>query len=196
MRKLMGLAIVAGALLVSACNTVEGVGRDVSSAGNTVVTQTSSSLTVKFGTGTTTDPISTYVSDCVALGDFDARVLYNLVTWPAANSVRVGVLVNNPDYPSPNGSLTVERTSFAARGDVGTGENYVMDAVDPGGPFETVPTTATTGDLRAKQKGAVITTYYKDSTTGGKWQKIDTSPAYTEPVTLGLQIWGDKDQLP
>ncbi|WP_343527985.1 entericidin A/B family lipoprotein [Sphingomonas sp.] len=36
MRKLMGLAIVAGALLVSACNTVEGVGRDVSSAGNTV----------------------------------------------------------------------------------------------------------------------------------------------------------------
>ncbi|MBB3879536.1 entericidin A/B family lipoprotein [Sphingomonas pseudosanguinis] len=36
MRKLMGLAIVASALLVSACNTVEGVGRDVSSAGNTV----------------------------------------------------------------------------------------------------------------------------------------------------------------
>ncbi|GAM02189.1 MULTISPECIES: entericidin A/B family lipoprotein [Sphingomonas] len=36
MRKLMGLAIVAGALMVSACNTVEGVGKDVSSAGNTV----------------------------------------------------------------------------------------------------------------------------------------------------------------
>ncbi|WP_294238933.1 entericidin A/B family lipoprotein [uncultured Sphingomonas sp.] len=36
MRKLMGLAVVAGALLVSACNTVEGMGKDVSSAGNTV----------------------------------------------------------------------------------------------------------------------------------------------------------------
>ena len=36
MRKLFGLAIVAGALLVSACNTVEGVGKDVSSAGDTV----------------------------------------------------------------------------------------------------------------------------------------------------------------
>ncbi|KTT99615.1 entericidin EcnAB [Sphingomonas yabuuchiae] len=36
MRKIMGLAIVAGALLVSACNTVEGMGKDVSSAGNTV----------------------------------------------------------------------------------------------------------------------------------------------------------------
>ena len=36
MRKLVGLALVVGALMVSACNTVEGVGRDVSSAGDTV----------------------------------------------------------------------------------------------------------------------------------------------------------------
>ena len=36
MRKFLGLAIVAGALLVSACNTVEGVGKDVKSAGDTV----------------------------------------------------------------------------------------------------------------------------------------------------------------
>ncbi len=36
MRKLVGLALVAGALMVSACNTVEGVGKDVSSAGDTV----------------------------------------------------------------------------------------------------------------------------------------------------------------
>ena len=36
MRKLVGLALVAGALLVSACNTVEGAGRDVSSAGDAV----------------------------------------------------------------------------------------------------------------------------------------------------------------
>jgi predicted small secreted protein len=36
MRKIISLAVVAGALAVSACNTVEGVGRDVSSAGNAV----------------------------------------------------------------------------------------------------------------------------------------------------------------
>lgn len=36
MRKIIALAAVAGALLVSACNTVEGVGKDVSSAGDTV----------------------------------------------------------------------------------------------------------------------------------------------------------------
>lgn len=36
MRKFVGMIVVAGALLVSACNTVEGAGRDVSSAGDAV----------------------------------------------------------------------------------------------------------------------------------------------------------------
>ena len=36
MRKFLGMAFVAGALLVSGCNTVEGIGKDVGSAGDTV----------------------------------------------------------------------------------------------------------------------------------------------------------------
>lgn len=36
MRRFVGMIAVAGALLVSACNTVEGAGKDVSSAGDTV----------------------------------------------------------------------------------------------------------------------------------------------------------------
>ncbi|WP_033920824.1 entericidin A/B family lipoprotein [Sphingomonas sp. 37zxx] len=36
MRKFLGLAIVASALMVSACNTVGGIGRDVQSAGEAV----------------------------------------------------------------------------------------------------------------------------------------------------------------
>lgn len=36
MRKLLAMTLVAGALAVSGCNTVSGVGKDVSSAGNTV----------------------------------------------------------------------------------------------------------------------------------------------------------------
>ncbi|AHE51790.1 hypothetical protein NX02_00105 [Sphingomonas sanxanigenens DSM 19645 = NX02] len=35
-RKYLGIVMVAGALLVSACNTVEGAGRDVQSAGQAV----------------------------------------------------------------------------------------------------------------------------------------------------------------
>jgi predicted small secreted protein len=36
MRKILGLAVVTAALMVSACNTIEGAGKDVSSAGKTV----------------------------------------------------------------------------------------------------------------------------------------------------------------
>ena len=36
MRKFIQLAAVAGALIVAACNTVEGAGRDVSSAGDAI----------------------------------------------------------------------------------------------------------------------------------------------------------------
>ncbi|MES2441820.1 MAG: entericidin A/B family lipoprotein [Pseudomonadota bacterium] len=36
MRKILAAAALASAFLISACNTVEGVGRDVSSAGTTV----------------------------------------------------------------------------------------------------------------------------------------------------------------
>jgi entericidin B len=35
-RKLVSIGLVAGVLLTAACNTVHGVGRDVSSAGNAV----------------------------------------------------------------------------------------------------------------------------------------------------------------
>lgn len=36
MRKFVTMAALAGAILVAGCNTVAGVGRDVSSAGDTV----------------------------------------------------------------------------------------------------------------------------------------------------------------
>ncbi len=36
MRKILTMAILASGLALSACNTIEGLGRDVSSAGDTV----------------------------------------------------------------------------------------------------------------------------------------------------------------
>ena len=38
MRKIIALSVIAAALAVSACNTVSGVGRDVSAAGSAVST--------------------------------------------------------------------------------------------------------------------------------------------------------------
>jgi len=36
MRKILALTAIAGSILVAACNTIEGVGKDVKSAGETV----------------------------------------------------------------------------------------------------------------------------------------------------------------
>ncbi|QKS01229.1 entericidin A/B family lipoprotein [Sphingomonas sp. CL5.1] len=36
MRKILGMTTIAAALLVAGCNTISGVGRDVSSVGKTV----------------------------------------------------------------------------------------------------------------------------------------------------------------
>ncbi len=36
MRKLLGSALIAGMMLMSACNTVEGAGKDIKSAGKAV----------------------------------------------------------------------------------------------------------------------------------------------------------------
>jgi len=36
MRMIIGLALAAGALTLGACNTISGIGRDVSSVGSTV----------------------------------------------------------------------------------------------------------------------------------------------------------------
>jgi len=38
MKKIIALTIIAAALAVSACNTISGVGRDVSAAGSAVTT--------------------------------------------------------------------------------------------------------------------------------------------------------------
>jgi hypothetical protein len=85
--------------------------------------------------------------------------------------------------------VTTERTSFAASGDVGTGENYVMNGIDSGGGFVTLPTSATTGSLRVRRQGNMLISYYRDSTTEGSWVELGTSPAYDGAVTLALQVW-------
>ena len=99
--------------------------------------QTSKQLSFTLGTSGTADLQGTYYTDCTIAGAFTAKVHYTLNTWPSANGVRVGLLVNNPDYPFPSGSVTAERTSFAASGDVSTGEKYVSNGTDSGGGFVT-----------------------------------------------------------
>ncbi len=191
-----GSAYLTGTAAVCRQETWRGLTWNVKTAGDVQVTQSPKTLAVTIGTRTGAQPVATYFSDCTITGDFDVHLHYVLNTWPAASSVRAALLVNNPTYPSPNGSVTLERTSFAATGDVGSGENYVFNAVDSGGGFLAKPTAALSGDLRVRQLSGAITTYYRDSTTAGKWKKLGTTLGYPGSVTLGLQIWGDQTKLP
>ena len=114
---------------------------------------------------------------------------YTLNTWPSTNGVRVGLLVNNPDSAFTPGSVTAERTSFAASGDVDTGEKYAANGTDSGGGFVTKPTSATSGDLRVRVASGNYNMEYRDGTTAGAWKPIGTAPVYPGSVSLGLQVW-------
>jgi hypothetical protein len=157
--------------------------------GNVTPAQTSKQLSFTLGTTGTADLQGTYFTDCTFSGALTAKVHYTLNTWPSTNGVRVGLLVNNPDYPSPNGSVTAERTSFAASGDVSTGEKYVSNGTDSGGAFVTKATSATSGDLRIRVNAGVYRAEYRDATTGTTWTLIGTAPVYDNPVSIGLQVW-------
>lgn len=160
--------------------------------GDVSVSQTPSTVAVEIGTAGTADPLAADYTDCTLTGNFTARVDYSLDTWPSANAVRVGLLVDRvlgDNGLFGDGAVTTERTSFAASGDVGSGENYVLNGIDSGGGFLTLPTSAMTGSLRVRRQGGSLTSYYRDSTTAGNWAVLGTSPAYDGAVTLALQVW-------
>lgn len=158
--------------------------------GDVAVAQPSAKkLTFTLGTGGTSDLQGTYYTDCTIAGALTAKVHYTLNTWPSTNGVRVGLLVNNPDYAFTPGSVTAERTSFAASGDVDTGEKYAANGTDSGGGFVTKPTSATSGDLRVRVASGNYNMEYRDGTTAGAWKPIGTAPVYPGSVSLGLQVW-------
>jgi len=111
--------------------------------GSVTVSQSRRALRFTLPSTLTGDATATYYTRCKMGHNFAAQVRYRLVVWPPANGVRVGLLVNNPDYPAQlDNSVTTERTSFGATGDVGSGENYVQNGIASGGGFIVQPTAA------------------------------------------------------
>ena len=67
--------------------------------GNVTISPAASATKLKFSLGREgRRPVGPYYTDCTIAGAFTAKVHYTLNTWPADNGVRVGLLVNNPDY--------------------------------------------------------------------------------------------------
>jgi hypothetical protein len=108
---------------------------------------------------------------CLAHGDFDAQVGFNLVTWPAQNGVWVALMVGGTPF-------NVYRVSWQ------------FDPSDQYGAYlppagTTLPATGTTGTLRLIRQGDIFTAYYL---SGRNWIPIisGTGPTGDVPLTLAV----------
>ncbi len=119
---------------------------------------------------------------CLIQGDFDAKVKYDLLTWPADNEIRVGLVARRggPDY-------AVERVSDDDFG----GESYLVDF--EGSVAGTTSTEDLSGGLRLTRVDGTFTGYYLNN--DGEWVMIHSSEGADGPVQLRLATWTE-DETP
>jgi len=109
---------------------------------------------------------------CAAQGDFDARVDFNLVDWPAQNGVWVSLMVNG-------GPFNVYRVSWQFDPSEAYGA-YLPPAGNSVGGSDT------TGTLRITRRGDLYATYYR---AGGSWVPIVSGPGPTDDVPFTLAVF-------
>jgi len=116
-----------------------------------------------------------YYSVPKLVGDFDAVVDFDHLTWPANNGVRTALGVYATGY-----GFQLERTCMSSGG----GE-YVL--IDANGSLSFAPYSATTGRLRITRIGARLTGYYYDN----GWQIVNYWDATTADMNFCLWTWSD-----
>jgi DNA-binding SARP family transcriptional activator len=116
-----------------------------------------------------------YGTQCRFPDDFDARVDYRLLIWPAQSGVYLAL---NAFFAN----AFVERWSQSA-------EESGIDPLEVYGSwiesrFAVVNTSDQQGSLRLRRKDGVITSYFL---ANGQWQKIDSSRSTADAV-MGIQL--------
>ena len=149
--------------------------------------ETNRRLEIVIPSDSTESPVSlfggfsvSYLSVCRLQGDFDIRVSYALLEFPALNGVRVGLGVEERGQFS----RAVERTSFSQHDALPPGEVYLTDF----GGVTQVPTTDTRGRLRLVREGNTLTGYYFDANSGD-WQSISSATYTTNEVHFAIAAW-------
>jgi hypothetical protein len=105
-------------------------------------------------------------------GDIDMQVDYRLVTWPPSSGAYVGL-------QAVFANAFVDRLS-----DANSSSDSIGSMIDP--RWTSVSIGGTSGSLRLRRVGGVVTTYYLDS---GAWQAIDTGPApHPAHLHIGLNM--------
>ena len=123
-------------------------------------------------------------SRCRLKGDFDIQTDYQLLEWPEANGVRIGLGLNLTNL----GYITfAERVSFGGN-DLNSPsgrETYLAD-FGPGGIHGIVDTTDQSGKLRILRNGSNVSGYYWSS---DKWSLIHQREVSTDDIEIILAAW-------
>lgn len=108
-------------------------------------------------------------------GDFEVQVDFNLLSWPAANGIRVGI---DSDFPS-----SVHRASFGPA-DGGNWEGYYLWI---NSQMAKISSTDTSGKLRMTRQGNTIEGFYWQNNA---WQSIGSfsDPAYGEDMGVNISV--------
>jgi DNA-binding SARP family transcriptional activator len=114
-----------------------------------------------------------YQTACSLIGDFDARISYTLLNWPAANGTVAALNVSFPDNV-----VNIVRASRASGQ-----EDYSFAA--PSGEWRVLHTTDTSGGFRMTRVGSLITSYIR---RGRDWVRFE-STRRSGAVTLQAILW-------
>jgi len=133
--------------------------------------QTGGALKVNVTAGAQHDFNVSGQTRCLAHGDFDAHVNFDLLTWPAENGVWVSLMVGGTPF-------NVYRVSWQFPQSEAYGAY-----LPPAGT--TLPASGPTGTLRLTRRGDLFTAYYR---SGLNWIPIisGTGPTGDVPLTLGV----------
>jgi hypothetical protein len=147
---------------------------------NVDVVEQNGSLEIGIGAGATPGGQSNvigghYGTQCTFPGDFDARVDYRLVSWPAQSGVYLAL---NAFFAN----AFVERLSQSAE-EAGPDPLEVYGSwIDP--HYSAVTTSDQQGSLRLRRKAGVITSYFLST---GQWQLI-ASARRAGGAVMGIQL--------
>jgi hypothetical protein len=126
-----------------------------------------------------------YLGVCRLRGDFDIQVDYELLNWPYANGVRVGLgpiwLYDLPLLRGP-----VERVSFGSWADFPDWPREVYLTHFDDGVQGITATSDLSGKLRLIRSGSTLSGFYFSS---GKWVLIHSGPATTDDLYYTIAAW-------
>jgi cysteine-rich repeat protein len=140
-----------------------------------------------------------YLHVCGIAGDFDFKVDYELIDWPAMNGARLFLIAATPP-PTFDGS--VQRASF---GDPLTDfpgiperEVYIMDVAFRAGPI--VATADLAGTLRLERVGTTLNGYYRSESSEGDWIPVESRSGFTSDdvsvnFSLGTEVLNTNQQV-